>query len=256
MKDKQNKLAFITGASSGIGAACARKFAQHGLNLLLCARRAERVAKLAKELEHHYAIKTHVLQLDVRRYPEVQQKISSLPTAWQNIDILVNNAGLAAGLEKIHEANLDDWENMLDTNIKGLLYVSQIVLKNMLSRNHGHIINIGSVAGHEVYPKGSVYCASKHAVHALTQAFKMDLLGTNIRVSTVDPGMVETEFSLVRFKGDQERAKQVYAGMQPLTAEDIADAIYYCASRPAHVNILEMVILPTAQAAATQVYRK
>jgi NADP-dependent 3-hydroxy acid dehydrogenase YdfG len=255
MKSIKNKVVFITGASSGIGEACAKIFAAHGAKLLLCARRKDRIDKLANELQKSYGTQSHTFALDVRNGESVAKTILELPPEWQNIDILVNNAGLAAGAEQVHEADLSDWEAMIDTNIKGLLYITRAVIKNMLSINQGHIINIGSVAGHEVYPAGSVYCATKHAVYALTKGLKMDLLGTNIRVSTVDPGMVETEFSLIRYKGDKARAKQVYHGMQPLTADDIADAVLYCASRPAHVNILEIVMMPVAQAGATQVAR-
>lgn len=255
MKNIKDKIVFVTGASSGIGEACAKIFASYGAKLLLCARRKDRIDKLAAELHKSYGTESHTFTLDVRNGAAVAKAIQALPTVWQNINILINNAGLAAGAEKVPEADLNDWEAMIDTNIKGLLYVTRAVVKNMLASNQGHIINIGSVAGHEVYPGGSVYCATKHAVLALTKALKMDLLGTAIRVSTVDPGMVETEFSLVRFKGDKVRAKQVYHGMQPLTAADIADAVFYCASRPAHVNILEIVMMPVAQAGATQVAR-
>lgn len=256
MSSIKNKLILITGASSGIGEACAKLFAAHGAKLLLCARRKDRIDKLASELQKLYGTESFTFTLDVRNGEKVAKTITALPAEWQNVDILINNAGLAAGIEKVAEADLNDWETMIDTNIKGLLYVTRAVIKNMLIKNSGDIINIGSVAGHEVYPGGSVYCATKHAVLALTKGLKMDLLGTNIRVSTVDPGMVETEFSLVRFKGDKERAKKVYQGMQPLSAADIADAVYFCASRPAHVNILEIVVMPVAQSAATQVARK
>lgn len=252
----KNKIVFVSGASSGIGEACAKIFAKHGANLILCARRIDKIKILAEELSNEHSIETHVIHLDVRHYDKVKTSIEHLPEQWKNIDVLVNNAGLAAGLDKIQDANVDDWERMFDTNCKGLLYLTRGILPNMIERNCGHVINIGSVAGHEVYSNGSVYCATKHAVYALTKGLKMDLLGTNIRVTSVDPGMVETEFSEVRFKGDKERAKKVYAGLSPLTAEDIADSIYYCASRPPHVNVLDMIIMPTAQAAATQVHRK
>ncbi|MFA6408904.1 MAG: SDR family oxidoreductase [Gammaproteobacteria bacterium] len=252
----KNKIVLVTGASSGIGEACAKIFAQNGAKLILCARREERIKKLAAEFKKQYNTMCHLLVLDVSKRDAVAQKISTLPNDWQNIDILVNNAGLAAGLDKIQDGNIDDWESMIDTNLKGLLYVTRAVMPNMIKHNAGHIINIGSIAGQEIYPKGNVYLATKHAVRALTKAFKVDLLGTNIRVSTVDPGMVETEFSIVRWKGDVERAKNFYADLQPLVAEDIADAVYYCASRPPHVNILELVVMPTAQSSATQVHRK
>jgi serine 3-dehydrogenase len=252
MIDFKNKTVFITGASSGIGAACARIFASHGARLILSARREDRVRDLASTL----AVETHVMSLDVRDQKQVQKKIDSLPAGWSAIDLLLNNAGLARGLSRLHEGDLNDWQEMIDTNIKGLLYISRAVLPGMITRNNGTIINIGSIAGHEVYPGGNVYCATKHAVDALTRGLRIDLAGTAIRVSTVDPGMVETEFSLVRFHGDSQKAKNVYQGMQPLTADDIADAVYYCASRPPHVQIAEIIILPTAQRSATLVDRK
>ncbi|HBC71395.1 MAG TPA: NAD(P)-dependent oxidoreductase [Coxiellaceae bacterium] len=252
----KNKIVLITGASSGIGEACAKVFAKHGAKLLLCARRHDRLEQLADKLIKEYNCTIHTFQLDVRNHDNVKRKITSLPKEWSDIDILINNAGLAAGLDKFQDASFEDWETMIDTNIKGLLYVTRAVLPNMLKRNQGHILNIGSLAGHEVYPLGHVYCATKSGVNALTRGLKMDLVDTNIRVSTVNPGMVETEFSEVRFKGDKERAKKVYSGFTPLTAADIADAVFYCASRSAHVNILEVIITPTAQASATTVHRK
>ena len=252
----KNKIVLITGASSGIGEACAKTFAKHGAKLLLCARRHDRLEKLAAELEEQYKTSTHTFKLDVRDYESVTKKFASLPKEWQEIDLLINNAGLAAGRDKFQDASFADWETMIDTNIKGLLYVTRAVLPYMLKRNAGHIINIGSIAGHEVYPSGNVYCATKAGVRALTRGLMMDLVDTNIRVSTIDPGMVKTEFSDVRFKGNKDLAEGVYAGITPLAAEDIADALYYCASRPAHVNILEIVMTPTAQASATVVHRK
>lgn len=251
----KNKVVFITGASSGIGAACARVFAKHGAKLLLCARRYHSLQRLAAQLEKKYNTKIYTLQLDVCKHNDVAKKIAALPKNWRNIDILINNAGLAAGLDKFQNAALEDWEAMIDTNIKGLLYVTRAVLPNMLKRKRGDIINIGSIAGHDVYPAGHVYCATKFGVYALTRGLKMDLVDTNIRVATVDPGMVDTEFSKVRFKGDMERAKKVYAGLKPLAASDVADAVFYCVSRPAHVNILEVIITPTAQASPTVVHR-
>ncbi len=252
MMDFKAKTVFITGASSGIGAACAQVFAAHGARLILSARREERVRSLAATLPAD----THVMQLDVREQKQVQKKIDTLPASWSAIDLLLNNAGLARGLSSLHEGDLNDWQEMIDTNVKGLLYVTRAIVPGMIARNNGHIINIGSIAGHEVYPNGNVYCATKHAVDALTRGLRLDLAGTPLRVSTVDPGLVETEFSLVRFHGDNQRAKNVYQGMQPLTAEDIADAVFYCASRPAHVQIAEIIILPTAQRSATVVDRK
>lgn len=251
----KNKVVFITGASSGIGAACARQFAAAGAKLLLCARRLQLLNQLALQLEQEYGTESHVFDLDVRQQAAVNAAFNALPKKWQEIDILVNNAGLAAGLDFIHEGNLQDWEDMIDTNVKGLLYVTKEVLPQMVSRNTGHIINIGSIAGHQVYPKGAVYCASKHAVNALSQGLRMDLLGTNIRVSTVDPGAVESNFSRVRFKGDEKRAQAVYEGMEPLKPEDIADTVFYCATRPLHVNVSEIIIMPTAQAAAAMTFR-
>ncbi|KTC64780.1 short chain dehydrogenase/reductase family oxidoreductase (plasmid) [Legionella adelaidensis] len=252
----KNKTVLITGASSGIGKACAELFAQKSANLLLCARRQERLQELKSTLQEKYKIDVHTFALDVRNKNKVFTAFKSLPGNWQNIDVLINNAGLAAGLENFQEADIEDWEAMIDTNVKGLLYVSKAVLPQMLERNTGHIINLGSIAGHQVYPKGSVYCASKHAVKAISQGLRMDLLGTKIRVSSIDPGAVETEFSLVRFKGDQQRADNVYQGMTPLNPEDIAQAIYFCVSCPAHVNISEMIIMPTDQAAAGMTHRK
>jgi len=251
----KNKIVFITGASSGIGEATARRFAKEGADLLLCARRVEKLSALALELEAQEKIKVYPFGLDVRDKEEVKDKLSQLPPAWLAIDILINNAGLAKGLEPLQKGDPSDWDEMIDTNIKGLLYITRWVLPKMLARNQGHIINIGSVAGHVVYPKGAVYCATKHAVLALTQGLRMDVFGTQIRVTTIDPGMVETDFSLIRFKGDQSRAKAVYKGLTPLSPHDIADTIHYCASRPPHVNIDEVILMPTAQAHATMVYR-
>lgn len=254
MLNLQNKIIFITGASSGIGAACAKAFAKAGARLILCARRGERLTALTQHLKH---FDTEILPftLDVTHANKVQHIFTNLSAEWRDIDILVNNAGLAAGLESLQTGDINDWERMIDTNVKGLLYVTKAALPNMLQRNQGHIINIGSIAGHEVYPNGAVYCATKHAVKALSAGLKMDVLGTKIRVSSVDPGMVATEFSEVRFHGDKEKAAAVYRGLTPLTADDIADAVVYCATRPAHVNISEMLILPTDQASATLTHR-
>jgi NADP-dependent 3-hydroxy acid dehydrogenase YdfG len=246
MSNLDNKIALITGASSGIGAACARKFAEQGVRLILAARRVERLEKLAADL----SVETHLIQLDVRDQKAVEKAIGDLPSDWQAIDILVNNAGLSRGLEKLHEGNIDGWEEMIDTNVKGLLYVSRAVIPGMVARGRGHIINIGSIAGHEVYPGGNVYCATKHAVDALSKGMRIDLVDTPIRVSTVDPGLVETEFSQVRFYDDKERAKSVYRGYTPLTGDDIAEAIVWIAARPPHVQVAEVVILPMAQASA------
>jgi len=251
-----NKLVFITGASSGIGQACAEIFAQNGARLLLAARRVDRLKKLAAKLEKLYHSDVHFIRLDIRHRGEVEGKIDGLPAEWKKIEILINNAGLSRGLSKLHEGDLTDWEEMIDTNVKGLLYVSRIVIPGMVKRKKGHIINIGSVAGHEVYPGGNVYCATKHAVDALTKGLQIDLVDTPLRVSSVDPGMVETEFSQVRFHGDKTKAKSVYKGIKPLKPADIAEAVYFCASRPAHVNIDQLRIMPSAQATATIAHRK
>jgi 3-hydroxy acid dehydrogenase/malonic semialdehyde reductase len=246
---------FITGASSGIGEACARAFGAAGARLLLCARRVVRLERTAAELRAG-GIDTHIMQLDVRDRDAVAGFIESLPESWRAIDVLVNNAGLSRGLDPLHEGSIDDWEEMIDTNVKGLLYVTRAVSAGMVERGRGHIINIGSIAGHEVYPKGNVYCGTKHAVRALTRGMQIDFNGTGVRVTTVDPGMVETEFSTVRFHGDQERAAAVYRGVTPLTAADVADAVLYCATRPPHVNVHEMLLMPTDQATATILTRR
>jgi len=249
------RIACITGASSGIGAACAEALAREGCNLLLSARRKERVDTLASRLGEQHGVRTMSARLDVRSLEAVERYAAGLPPEWTEIDILVNNAGLSRGLSKLHEGLVQDWEEMIDTNIKGLLYMTRTLLPGMVRRNRGHIINIGSIAGHDVYPQGNVYCATKHAVDAITKGLKMDLLGTEVRVSTVDPGMVETEFSEVRFHGDRERAAQVYARTQPLTATDIAEVVVFCAARPPHVNISEVIVMPTAQGSVHHVHR-
>jgi len=243
---------FVTGASSGIGQACARAFAAAGARLLLCARRADRLAALAGELDtdvHHF-------RLDVRDRAAVDAAIAGLPAAWRDVDVLVNNAGLAAGLAPLHEGDPDDWDRMLDTNVRGLLNVTRAILPSMITRGRGHVINIGSIAGREPYPGGAVYCASKAAVDHITRGLRLDLLGTGVKVSTVDPGLVDTEFSVVRFHGDRERANAVYAGMAPLTGDDVAEAVVWVADRPAHVQVADLVVLPTAQASATRVARE
>ncbi len=252
----KDKIIFITGASSGIGKACAKAFASEKANLILAARRFELLKTYARTLEKEYSIKTKVIELDVRDSAAVKKAFDGLEDEWKNVDVLVNNAGLARGFDKIYEGNLSSWEEMIDTNVKGLLYVTRNILPGMIERNKGHVINIGSTAGHEVYPNGNVYCATKFAVNALTKGIRMDCLEHGIKVSTVDPGMVETEFSIVRFSGNKERADKIYEGLQPLTASDIADAVVYCATRPAHVNINEMILTPLAQASSTQVVRK
>ncbi|GAB4217739.1 MAG: SDR family NAD(P)-dependent oxidoreductase [Synechococcales cyanobacterium] len=247
--------ALITGASSGIGAACARALAQQGSRLILAARRLERLEQLAHELTSTYGIPIHCLALDVRDPEQVQTCLGSLPEPWQAIDMLINNAGLSRGWDPLQEGHLDDWEEMIDTNLKGLLYVTRAIAPGMLHRQRGHIVNLGSVAGHYTYPRGNVYCATKAAVRALTEGMKMDFLGTPIRVSSVDPGLVETEFSTVRFHGDAQQAARVYQNLQPLTATDIAEVIVFCLTRPAHVNINQILLMPVDQASPTQVYR-
>ncbi|MGZ4097321.1 MAG: SDR family NAD(P)-dependent oxidoreductase [Bacteroidia bacterium] len=246
----------ITGATSGIGKSTAEIFARNGHNIIITGRREERLLELEKELKKKYSVKITRLNFDIRKHKEVEAAISSLTPENQNIDILVNNAGLAAGLSSLQDGNLDHWERMIDTNVKGLLYISKIVANMMIKNKRRHIINIGSIAGKEVYANGNVYCATKHAVDALNKGMRIDLLPHNIKVSAVNPGMVETEFSIVRFDGDEERAKKVYQGMQPLKPEDIAETIYWVANRPAHVNINDVIIMPTVQATATNVIRK
>jgi 3-hydroxy acid dehydrogenase / malonic semialdehyde reductase len=250
-----NQIILITGASSGIGAACVKYFAQAGAKLILAARRIEKLQQVVESLNIQPA-NVHLIQLDVRDRIAVESAISHLPAQWSNIDILVNNAGLSRGLDKLHEADFQDWEEMIDTNIKGLLYMTRYVLPGMVQRNKGHIINIGSIAGHQTYPGGNVYCSTKAAVKSISEGLKLDLIGTQVRVTSVDPGMVETEFSNVRFHGDNQRADKVYQGLTPLTPDDIADVIFFCATRPAHVNINEVILMPVDQASATLVNRK
>jgi 3-hydroxy acid dehydrogenase / malonic semialdehyde reductase len=252
----KGKIVFITGASSGIGRSCGRAFAAQGARLILAARRLDRLEELAAELNPKTGRDVLLLKLDVRNQAAVEQAVSKLPSPWDSIDILVNNAGLSRGLDKLHEGKIEDWEEMIDANVKGLLYVSRAVIPGMVKRGRGHVINIGSIAGHEVYPNGNVYCATKFAVKALSKGLRLDLSGTGIRVTSVDPGMVETEFSLVRFRGDKERAAKVYQGLTPLSPDDIADAIIYCATRPPHVNVSEIIVMPTDQASTTMVNRK
>jgi NADP-dependent 3-hydroxy acid dehydrogenase YdfG len=242
------KIVFITGASSGIGAATALAFAAEGARLLLAARRTDKLAAVALEAMERGASAVHTLALDVRDRALVAQTISELPSDWAAIDILVNNAGLSRGLEKLYVGQIDDWEEMIDTNVKGLLYVTRAVVPGMVERGRGHVVNLGSTAGEMTYPGGAVYCASKAAERAINDGLRQDVLGTPIRVTTVDPGMVETEFSIVRFHGDTERANNFYKGLKPLTAADIADAIVWAASRPAHVNIARIMLTPVAQA--------
>lgn len=244
-----SKTALITGASSGIGKATAELLAKHGINLILCGRRQERLDALKKQLRA--VTKVETLNFDVRDRKGVFDSIASLSGVFESIDILINNAGNAHGLDPINEGNLDDWDAMLDINVKGLLYVSKAILPQMVERKSGHIINIGSTAGKEVYPKGNVYCASKYAVDAINQGMRIDLNEYGIRVGAINPGLVETEFSEVRFKGDSNRAEKVYQGYQPLKPEDIADIIRFVVTRPYHVNIADLVVMSTAQASST-----
>jgi NADP-dependent 3-hydroxy acid dehydrogenase YdfG len=245
----KSKIAFITGATSGIGKATATVFAKNNIQLILCGRRAERLSELKEELSKFTKVTT--LQFDIRNKKEVFKAIESLPIEFQNIDILINNAGNAHGLSTIQEGDLDDWDAMIDINVKGLLYVSKAIIPKMVEKNSGFVVNIGSIAGKEVYPNGNVYCASKHAVNALNKAMRIDLNKHKIRVSAIHPGAVETEFSEVRFKGDKEKSKNVYKGFDALQANDIAEIIYFVITRPNHVNIEDLVVYPTAQASAT-----
>ncbi|MEH2012554.1 SDR family oxidoreductase [Nostoc sp.] len=256
MTSLQNQIILITGASSGIGTACAKIFAGAGAKLILAARRLERLQQLADTLSKDFSPEIHLLQLNVRDRNAVESAISTLPSAWSDIDILINNAGLSRGLDKLHEGSFQDWEDMIDTNVKGLLYLSRYVVPGMVSRDRGHVVNLGSIAGHQTYPGGNVYCATKAAVRAISEGLKQDLLGTRVRVTSVDPGMVETEFSEVRFHGDTERANKVYQGVTPLTPDDVADVIFFCVTRSPHVNINEVVLMPVDQASATLVNRR
>jgi 3-hydroxy acid dehydrogenase / malonic semialdehyde reductase len=256
MLQLKNKIVFITGASSGIGKACAELFAKEKVNLILTARRIDRIKNLAKKLENENKIKTKCVKLDVRDYNQVEKVINSLDNNWKKIDILINNAGLSRGLDKIYEGKKEDWDEMIDTNIKGLAFVTRHVVPSMVKRKKGHVINIGSTAGHEVYPNGNIYAATKFAVKALSQSTRLDVLDKGIKVTGIDPGMVGTEFSLVRFRGDKERAKNVYKGLKPLSPKDVAEAVLFCATRPKEVNINQIILTPLAQASSTQVYRK
>lgn len=255
MTSLKNKIVLITGASSGFGEATAIAFAKKGAKLIISARRTLKLKELAEKLRKRFKTEVLPLTLDVRKKIDVFKAIKKLPIKWQNIDILVNNAGLSRGLDPLHEGKMLDWDEMIDTNVKGLLYVSRAVIPIMVKNNIGHIINIGSIAGHEVYPKGNVYCASKHAVDALTKGMRVDLVDTDIRVTTIDPGLAETEFSIVRFRGNVNKAKAVYTGIKPLTPADIADAVIYAASRPLNVVIAEIIMLPNKQGSSMVVHR-
>ena len=249
-----NKTALVTGASSGIGKATALALAEAGFNLVICGRRMEALQEVKDQL--HEKSEVHILQFDVRDKEKVKQAIESLPKKFKEIDVLVNNAGNAHGLDPIQTGSLEDWDSMIDINVKGLLYVSREIIPQMTERKSGHIINIGSLAGKEVYPNGNVYSASKHAVDAINKGMRIDLNGTGIRVGAINPGLVETNFSEVRFKGDSERANSVYQGFQALKAEDIAELVVFIVTRPAHVNIADLLVLPTAQASSTIVNKE
>lgn len=250
------KKVFITGASSGFGKACAEIFAKNGYALILNARRADRLNDLRNKLTEKYGAGIYLLPFDVRNRDAVEAAINSLPEDLRQIDILINNAGLAAGRDLFQDGAIEDWELMIDTNLKGLMYVTKILVGEMIKNKSGHIINVSSLAGQEVYPQGNLYCATKHAVTALSKGLRMDLLPHGIKVTNISPGLAETEFSIVRFKGDEEKAKNVYQGFDALQAEDIADVIYFAATRPPHVNLEEITILPTAQSDSRTVIRK
>ncbi|KAK9765843.1 hypothetical protein K7432_005511 [Basidiobolus ranarum] len=253
----QQKTVFITGASAGIGASCANQFAAEGSNLILTARRLERLNELKEKLTKEYPqIKIHVAKLNVSDKANVDEVISSLPQEFKNIDVLVNNAGLVVGLDSIQDVASDAVDTMFNTNVKGLLYCTQAILPGMKERNTGHIINVSSISGREVYSGGGIYCATKHAVEALTRTLRLELMSTKVKVTSIAPGLVETEFSVVRFNGDKERADQVYNGMTPLNGDDIAENIVFAASRPEHVEVADILIFPKGQAGATSVYRK
>ena len=256
MESLKGKIVFITGASSGIGKACAEEFAKAGSNIIITARRKDVIDRLSGELRKKYKVNVLSIRLDVSIQSDVKKVCGSLPEEWKDVDILINNAGLVRGLNRIYEDSIEGWEEMIDTNIKGLLYVTRQIASRMVVRKSGHIINIGSISGHEVYPGGGVYCATKHAVEALTKSMRIDMLDKNIRVTVIDPGMVETEFSQVRFYGDGEKAGKVYQGLTPLSAEDVAEAVIFAANRPKHVNINQIIIMPAAQANTTMVYRQ
>jgi len=252
----KGKIVFVTGASSGIGAATALAFAAEGARLLLAARRAGKLAEVAARLLERGAAAVHSIALDVRDRRAVQRAIDELPPEWAEIDVLVNNAGLSRGLDKLYAGKIEDWEEMIDTNVKGLLYVTRAVTPGMVARGRGHIVNLGSTAGELTYPNGAVYCATKAAERAINDGLRQDLLGTPVRVTSVDPGMVETDFSLVRFHGDAERAAKVYKGITPLTPEDVADAILWAVSRPEHVNIARVLLTPVQQANSLLFHRE
>jgi NADP-dependent 3-hydroxy acid dehydrogenase YdfG len=250
-----DKIVFISGATAGIGKACAEIFAKNEYHVIITGRRNERLIQIKNHLENLYQTEILPLCFDIRNKMEVEQTIRQLPDKWKKIDILINNAGLASGLAPIQQGDISDWEVMIDTNIKGLLYLSRAIMPLMIENKKGHIINIASIAGKEAYPNGNVYCATKHAVDALSRAMRIDLLPHGIKVTNIAPGLVETEFSLVRFKGDAERAKQTYTGLKALEATDVAEVIYFAANRPAHVNLNDIIITPLAQAMTRDVIK-
>lgn len=252
----ENQVALVTGASSGIGGATAHRLAAAGARLILCARRKNRLEALAAELFRDHGADVHTVELDARIAEDVRATLDALPDAWRKIDILINNAGKARGLRPLFEARVDEIDDMVDTNVKGLIYFTRFIVPGMIERGRGHIVNIGSTAGHGVYPGGVVYCATKHAVRAISEGLKMDLHGTPVRVSSVDPGLVETEFSVVRFEGDVKRAKSVYEGMTALSAENVADAVLFCLSQPPHVNVSGVLVMPSDQSSSTMVHRR
>ena len=256
MESLKGKTVFITGVTSGIGKSCTYAFAKEGANLVISARRKNLIDEIAEDIRKKFGVKVHAYKLDITKREDVINSVKTLPNEFKNIDILINNAGLARGFNKIYEDDPAGWEELIDTNVKGLLYSTHAVLPIMLERKSGHIINIGSIAGREAYPKGAVYCASKHAVDAITRSLRMDTIDKNILVSTIDAGLVETNFSKIRFHGDEEKAKNVYKGLTPLSGDDIADAVLYCATRPPNVNIAEITLLAARQASATVVYRE
>jgi len=252
----KEKIIFITGATSGIGEGCARKFASEGSDLILNARNPEKLNSLKSELETTFGIEVCLLPFDVRDREAARTAINSLSGKWKNIDVLINNAGLVIGVDKQQEGNMDEWDTMIDTNIKGLLSITRIVTPGMVERGKGHIINIGSIAGDAAYAGGSIYCATKAAVKALSDGLRIDLVDTPLRVTNIKPGMVETNFTVVRFRGDKEAADNFYKGIRPLTGDDVAETVYFAASAPAHIQIAEVLLMPTNQAAATVAYRK
>jgi 3-hydroxy acid dehydrogenase/malonic semialdehyde reductase len=252
----KNKIVFVTGATAGIGAATALEFAKLGAKIMICGRRAEKLEAFIPQLREAGAPDVHTFVLDVQSREAVATALAAIPEEWEAVDVLVNNAGLSRGLTKLYEDDIQNWEEMIDTNVKGLLYVTRAIVPGMVARSSGHVINLGSIAGHAAYPQGGVYCATKAAERFISDGLRIDLNGTPVRVTTVDPGMVETEFSLVRFRGDSERAAKTYANIDPLTAGDIAETIVWAATRPAHVTIQSVLITPTAQASAYVVTRK